>query len=447
MAKLKAKMLTLTLFCILAVMTVLVQGANMRATTQMQNQTDILGSVDEPLDFTFDEQPPQISSGINISGVVNKPLNFTYAELLSFPMVSEVATLECVDRSWQVTFNWTGVPLFHLLTLAQVKPEAYAVIFHAIDDYSSSITIQEALKPTTILALKANGTLLSEITGREGGFRIAIPCKWGYEWVSNIDEIKVVDYAHKGNWGSSDEENMPNCVPPSTTPALQVFNLSFGGRNFQVESFTNVSITAFNFNYLQKEIDINVTAPSGTMGFADFIVQQDLLSGPYTVFSEGGVIDAPLANVSNLTFLCLTFPEGSHVLKIVGEKFFGIVPDIRVDFNQTVYVGETAIFNASKSTDDGEIVSLEWNFGDGTSGNGAVVSHSYTKEGTYQVVLNVTDNDGLHNLATLTVTARKQPTYVPIVASAVLTTIIGLLIVALIILALKNRTNASSHDC
>jgi PKD repeat protein len=135
------------------------------------------------------------------------------------------------------------------------------------------------------------------------------------------------------------------------------------------------------------------------------------------------------------------------VLKIVGEKFFGIVPDIRVDFNQTVYVGETAIFNASKSTDDGEIVSLEWNFGDGTSGNGAVVSHSYTKEGTYQVVLNVTDNDGLHNLATLTVTARKQPTYVPIVASAVLTTIIGLLIVALIILALKNRTNASSHDC
>jgi hypothetical protein len=415
--KLKMKILTLTLFCVL---TVLMQELNVRATTQ-------------------------ISSKIKISGLVNRPLNFTYAELLSFPMVSEVATLECVDRSWKVTFNWTGVPLFHLLTLAQVKPEAYDVVFHAIDDYSSSITIEEALKPTTILALKANGTLLSEIASREGGFRIVVPCKWGYKWVSDIEEIEVVDYDHKGtweSWGYSDEADIPDCIPPSITPVIQVFNVSFGSRNFQVESLTNVSITAFDFNYLQKEIDLTVTVPSGTTGFADFIVQQDLLSGPYTIFLEEERIDASsLANVTNRTFLYLTFPEGSHVIKIVGEKFFGVIPNVRVEFNQTVYVGETAIFNASKSMDDGEIVSFEWNFGDGTIGNGAVVSHSYTKEGTYQVILNITDNDDLHNLATLVVTARKQPAYIPIVANAVLAIIIGLLILALIILALKNRTN------
>lgn len=418
-AKLKTKILTLTLFCIL---TVLMREPNVRATAQ-------------------------ISDKIKISGLVNRPLNFTYAELLSFPMISEVATLECVDRSWKITFNWTGVPLFHLLTLAQVKPEACYVVFHATDDYSSSITIEEALKPTTILALKANGTLLSEMTGREGGFRIVVPCKWGYKWVSGIEEIEVVDYAYKGtweSWGYSDEADIPDCVPPSITPAIQVFNLSFGSRNFQVESFTNVSITAFDFNYLQKEIDLNITVPSGTTGFADFIVQQDLLSGSYTIFLEEERIDAPMANVTNLTFLYLTFPEGSHVVKIVGEKFFGVIPDIKVEFNQTVYVGETVIFNASKSMDDGEIVSFEWNFGDGTSGNGAIVSHSYTKEGTYQVILNVTDNDGLHNLATLAVTARKQPAYVPIVASAVLAVIIGSLILVLIILALKNRTDRNS---
>jgi len=415
-AKLKIKILTLTLFCILAVLT---QEPNVLATTP-------------------------ISSKIKISGLVNRPLNLTYVELLSFPMVSEVATLECVDRTWKVTFNWTGVPLFHLLTLAQVKPEAYDVVFHAADDYSSSITIEEALKPTTILALKANGTLLSAISGREGCFRIVVPCKWGYKWVSDIEEIEVVDYAYKGtweSWGYSDEADIPDCVLPSITPAIQVFNLTFGSRNFQVKSFTNVSLTAFNFDYSQKEIDLNVTVPSGTTGFSDFIVQQDLLSGPYTIFLEEERIDASLADVTNLTFLYLTFPEGSHVVKIVGEKFFGVIPDIKVEFNQTVYVGETVIFNASKSTDDVEIVSFEWNFGDGTSGNGAVVSHSYTEEGTYQVLLNVTDTDGLHNLATLavTATAKKQPGYVPTVASAVLAMIIGSLILVLIILALKKQ--------
>lgn len=112
-----------------------------------------------------------------------------------------------------------------------------------------------------------------------------------------------------------------------------------------------------------------------------------------------------------------------------------------MEFNQTVYLGETVIFNASKSTDDGEIVSFEWNFGDGTSENGAIVSHSYTKEGIYQVILNVTDNDGLHNLATLavTATARKQRGYVPTVASVVLAMIIGSLILVLMILALKKQ--------
>ena len=420
-ARLKIKILTLTLFCIL---TVLMQEPNVLAATQ-------------------------IWSKIKISGFVNRALNFTYVELLSFPMVSEVATLECVDRSWKVTFNWTGVPLFHILTLAQVKPEAYDVVFHAPDDYSSSLTIEEALKPTTILALKANGTLLSEISGREGGFRIVVPCKWGYKWVSGIEEIEIVDYDYRGtfeSWGYSDQADIPDCVSPSITPAIQAFNLTFGSRNFQVKSFTNVSITAFNFNYLQKEIDLNVTVPSGTAGFADLIVQEDLLSGPYTFFLEVERINVPLANVANLTFIYLTFPEGSHIVKIVGEKFFGVIPNIKVEFNQTVYLGETVIFNASKSTDDGEIVSFEWNFGDGTSGNGAIVSHSYTKEGIYQVILNVTDNDGLHNLATLavTATARKQRGYVPTVASAVLAMIIGSLILVLIILALKKQNYRNS---
>lgn len=51
-------------------------------------------------------------SGIRVVGLVKNPLNFTYAELLTFPLVSEVATLECVDHSWKITLNWTGVPLF-----------------------------------------------------------------------------------------------------------------------------------------------------------------------------------------------------------------------------------------------------------------------------------------------------------------------------------------------
>jgi len=55
----------------------------------------------------------------------------------------------------------------------------------------------------------------------------------------------------------------------------------------------------------------------------------------------------------------------------------------------------TARFDASDSSDvDGTIVKYAWDFGDGTSGDGAKVEHTYTSPGTYQPALTVTDNDG-----------------------------------------------------
>jgi PKD repeat protein len=52
-------------------------------------------------------------------------------------------------------------------------------------------------------------------------------------------------------------------------------------------------------------------------------------------------------------------------------------------------------FNGTGSSDpDGTIVSWAWNFGDGTTGNGQTVSHTYTNGNTRTVTLTVTDNSG-----------------------------------------------------
>ena len=58
-------------------------------------------------------------------------------------------------------------------------------------------------------------------------------------------------------------------------------------------------------------------------------------------------------------------------------------------------VNTVITFNASASSDsNGTIVSYAWNFGDGTTGSGVTVQHSYTAPGTYTVQLTVRDNDG-----------------------------------------------------
>jgi parallel beta-helix repeat protein len=64
-------------------------------------------------------------------------------------------------------------------------------------------------------------------------------------------------------------------------------------------------------------------------------------------------------------------------------------------------VGQTIVFNASNSTDpDGFITNYEWDFGDGTHGEGITVSHSYSTAGSYTVNLTITDNEGVKNSST-----------------------------------------------
>ena len=62
-------------------------------------------------------------------------------------------------------------------------------------------------------------------------------------------------------------------------------------------------------------------------------------------------------------------------------------------------------FDTRTSTDsDGTIVSYSWDFGDGTNGNGPTANHSYVADGSYLVMLTVTDDGGSVSASTQTVT-------------------------------------------
>ena len=56
--------------------------------------------------------------------------------------------------------------------------------------------------------------------------------------------------------------------------------------------------------------------------------------------------------------------------------------------------GVPVMFDGSASVDtDGEIVSWEWDFGDGNTGTGETAEHTYAEDGDYVVTLCVTDDD------------------------------------------------------
>ena len=96
--------------------------------------------------------------------------------------------------------------------------------------------------------------------------------------------------------------------------------------------------------------------------------------------------------------------------------------------NQTVNVGTPVYFDARGST--GNIVSYEWDFGDGTRGIGVTCSHTYSEPGNYTANLTVKDAAGNFDTDQLTATVVSVEVYPPWIYS--LAVLVGVAIVALL---------------
>jgi PKD repeat protein len=71
-------------------------------------------------------------------------------------------------------------------------------------------------------------------------------------------------------------------------------------------------------------------------------------------------------------------------------------------------------FSGAGSSDaDGNIVSYEWTFGDGSSGVGANVVHTYASTGSYTAQLRVTDNTGLSAMQSLLIDVKPVVVLLP----------------------------------
>jgi len=80
------------------------------------------------------------------------------------------------------------------------------------------------------------------------------------------------------------------------------------------------------------------------------------------------------------------------------EVWINAKPVVDIGKDRIASVGQELEFSSGKSGDsDGEIMSYEWDMGDGAEKSGPDIVHTYEKPGTYKVRLAVTDNSGAVN--------------------------------------------------
>jgi rhodanese-related sulfurtransferase len=99
------------------------------------------------------------------------------------------------------------------------------------------------------------------------------------------------------------------------------FNVILAEKTYSVTTFSNSTISGFNFSQPSKQISFDVTGPDGTVGFCNVTVPNILLGGPYTV-SVDGLLPLVLLETSNgtHTFLYLNYFHSTHKVQIVGTS-------------------------------------------------------------------------------------------------------------------------------
>ena len=175
---------------------------------QGQKLTPISGQNNNALNGT--QYIDQATYKLTVDGLVDHPLTLTYSDLQSYPQISRLMDLDCVE-GWQFTAKWTGPSLVDILNAAGVQPGAKILIFHTSDVPSgySSLDISYILDNNIIIALKDNDITLTPDRGFP--FQVVAMSKLGYKWAKWITRIEVTsDTSFLGYWESRGYPNAAN---------------------------------------------------------------------------------------------------------------------------------------------------------------------------------------------------------------------------------------------
>jgi DMSO/TMAO reductase YedYZ molybdopterin-dependent catalytic subunit len=143
-----------------------------------------------------------------VRGLVNRPLALSLTELRAMPARTQITRHDCVE-GWSAIGKWTGVPLGHVLKLAQLSPETRFIVLYCADElerndggYYESMDMHDAFHPQTLLAYGLNDKPLPVANGAP--LRLRIERQLGYKhakYLMRIEAVARLDDIHGGKGG------------------------------------------------------------------------------------------------------------------------------------------------------------------------------------------------------------------------------------------------------
>jgi DMSO/TMAO reductase YedYZ molybdopterin-dependent catalytic subunit len=149
--------------------------------------------------YSVDEVPSVDAKSykLEVAGLVRDRKAWTLPELYALPQVSQVTRHICVE-GWSAIGKWSGVRFRDFLQRIGADLTARYVGFKCADDYSTSIDMQTALHPQTLLTLR----FADQILPPQYGFpmKLRIPTKLGFKNPKHITALFLTNEYPGGYW-------------------------------------------------------------------------------------------------------------------------------------------------------------------------------------------------------------------------------------------------------
>ncbi|MDE8349686.1 MAG: sulfite oxidase-like oxidoreductase [Acidocella sp.] len=144
------------------------------------------------LDLGIQPQILTTSYTLTLDGAVEHPMILSWADLMGLPQSETVSDMHCVTTWSRYDNKWRGVSAEALLTLVQPLVDCRHIIFHAHDDYTTNVRLEQFAQDDCLLVHTWND---APITREHGGpLRVMIPKFYLWKsakWVKRLEFVAV----------------------------------------------------------------------------------------------------------------------------------------------------------------------------------------------------------------------------------------------------------------
>jgi DMSO/TMAO reductase YedYZ molybdopterin-dependent catalytic subunit/thiosulfate reductase cytochrome b subunit len=148
---------------------------------------------------------------LKVYGLVENPVELSLDDLRAMAKKTQITLHHCI-QGWSGIAAWGGLPLAELVKLVRPRPGVRVVVFYSFGEggeggqFYDSLSMQNALRPQTLLAYEMNFEPLDHLHGAP--LRLRVENQLGFKMVKWIQAIEFVESArmvYKGEGGYNED--------------------------------------------------------------------------------------------------------------------------------------------------------------------------------------------------------------------------------------------------